>query len=109
MTHSATLLALDALAVFRITRLIVADSITASLRARLIGRSYEGQPRHMDGTRVAVAARPKLAEFLGCAWCVSAWVAVPVVAAQALIAGVWLYVSAVLAFSAVAGLLMERG
>lgn len=108
MTHSAVLLTLDALAVFRLTHLVIADSITASLRQRLIGRTYEGQPRHMDGTRTAVAKRPRLAEFLGCPWCVSPWIAVGVVAAQALIAGVWLFVSAVLAFSAVTGLL-ERG
>lgn len=54
MTHSAVLLALDALACLRLTRLVVADTITAAIRARLIGRTYEGQPR--PGTTMAAAA-----------------------------------------------------
>lgn len=109
MTHSAVLLILDALACFRLTRLVVADTITASLRQRLIGHTYEGQPRYGDGTRIPVAGRPKLAEFLGCPWCVGFWCALAIVLLQAAAAGVCVYVTAVLGFSAVAGLLMERG
>ncbi len=86
MTHSATLLVLDALACFRLTRLMVADTITAPLRDR---------------------APARLREFITCPWCVSVWLAGAIVALQALASGPWLYASAILAFSAVAGLLAE--
>ena len=102
MTHSAVLLVLDALAAFRLTRLVVADSITARIRQRLAGRAV------VASSRAAVVARPRLAEFVSCPWCVSPYLAGAVVVCQALAAGVWLYVSAVLAFSAVAGLLSEH-
>lgn len=107
MTHSATLLALDALAVFRLTRLIVADTITASLRSKLAG-SRPAVTRDLGGQRVMVAARPRLVEFITCPWCVSPYLAVLVVAAQATISNVWQYPAAVLAFSAVAGLISEH-
>ena len=108
MTHSAVLLILDALAVFRLTRLVVADSITAPVRTWLIGSTYDGQPRYPDGSRDARAKRLRLAVFLGCPWCVSPYVAGGVVALQATAPTVWQYAAAVLGFSAVAGLLMER-
>lgn len=104
MTHSAILLILDALACFRLTRLVVEDTITQPVRDRLIGRAY-ANGRNMDGTKMEVAARPRLAELLSCPWCASPYVAVLIVALQTFAAGVCLYVSAVLAFSAVAGLL----
>jgi hypothetical protein len=107
VTHSATLLALDALAVFRLTRLVVADSITANLRIRASGVRPTSD-RHLTGEKMIMVARPRLAEFLGCPWCVSPWLAAAVVACQALAPHVWLYAAAVLAFSAVAGLLAEH-
>jgi len=107
LTHSATLLALDALAVFRLTRLVIADTITAGLRERLFG-SRPGVTRDMGGERIVVAAHPRLAAFLTCPWCVSPYVAAVVVACQALAAAVWIYPACVLAFSAVAGLLSEH-
>jgi hypothetical protein len=107
MTHSATLLALDALACFRLTRLVVADTITAPIRARLIG-SRPAVTMDIGAQRMMVAARPRLAEFLTCPWCVSPYLAVAVVACQALAAAVWIYPAAVLAFSAVAGLISEH-
>ena len=107
MTHSATLLTLDALAVFRLTRLIIADRITAPVRDRLAG-SRVGTTRAMGGDRVLVAARPRLAQFLACPWCVSPYVAAAVTACQALAPSVWIYPAAILAFSAVAGLILDR-
>ncbi len=107
MTHSASLLTLDALAVLRLTRLVVADAITAPLRARLLGRRA-AQHRDLSGERVMVVARPRLAQFLGCYWCVSVWLSLPVTACQALAPAVWIYPCCVLAFSAVAGLLGDR-
>lgn len=104
MTHSPILLILDALAVFRLTHLIINDSITAPVRDRLIGRAY-GRSRDIQGHLPPIAARPRMAEFLTCPWCVSPWIAAGVVLLQALAPAVCLIVCAVLAFSAVAGLL----
>lgn len=106
MTHSPVLLTLDALAVFRLTRLVVSDSITAGLRERAIGREQISD-RHLTGERMTMVARPWLATLLACPWCVSPWLAAVVVACQALTPAVWLYLACVLAFSAVAGLLAE--
>jgi hypothetical protein len=107
MTHSATLLLLDALAVARLTRLVVSDTITAPLRQRLFG-SRPGVTSDLAGHRVQVAARPRLAQFITCPWCVSPYLAIGVVMLQALAPTACLYVTAVLAFSLLAGLLAER-
>lgn len=106
MTHAAVPLILDALAVARLTRLVVADSITAPFRERLAG-SRPGTTRQLGGERIVIAARPRLAQFVSCPWCVSPYLAAAVVACQALAATVWFYAAAVLAFSLVAGLLGE--
>lgn len=106
MTHSATLLLLDSLAVFRLTRLVVADTITAPLREKLGGRRA-ATSMTMGGERMMVAARPRLVEFITCPWCISPYLAVLVVAAQALAPAVWIFPSAVLAFSAVAGVISQ--
>jgi hypothetical protein len=106
MTTTPILLLLDALAVIRLTQLVNHDTILDPVRDWLIGHSY-GETRDMSGARPAVAARPKWAVFLTCPWCVSFWAAIGVVAAQALIPHLWLYGSAVLAFSAVCGLVAE--
>lgn len=107
MTHSPVLLTLDAFAVLRLTRLLIADSITAPLRERLLG-SRPGTSRDMGGARIQVVKRPWLAEFLSCPWCVSLHLAVLVVLAQALAPAACLYVTAALAFSALPGLLSDR-
>lgn len=107
MTHNAVLLILDSLAVARITRLVVADTITAPVRERLTGRR-PGVTRDIGGERLMVAARPRVALFLTCPWCVSPYVATGVVMAQALIPQACLYVTAVAAFSLIAGLIAER-
>lgn len=106
MTHAPILLLLDALACYRLTRLVVADSLTEPARRWLIG-SVPTSDHMLDGSRISVAARPRLAEFLSCPWCVSFWTAIGVVLMQSWIPSAWLYVSAVLAFSALAGLLSE--
>ena len=107
MTHSAVLLALDGLAVARLTRLVIADTITAPLRTKLLG-SRPGITRTGGGERIMVVARPRLAVFLTCPYCVSVYVAIGVVVLQTLAPRAWLYASAVLAFSLIAGLIGER-
>lgn len=104
MTHSPILLLLDALACFRLTQLVTTDVILAPARDRLIGRTL-GRSRDLQGNLPPIAARPRVAEFITCPWCVSIWLAVAVVLLQAFLPAVCLIVSAVLAFSAVSGLL----
>jgi hypothetical protein len=82
------LLLVSGLAVYRLTRLLVADKITERPRDRL-----------------AQAARGRLAYFVTCPWCVSVWVAAGWAALVALAPAVALVAGAVLAWSAVAGLL----
>jgi hypothetical protein len=109
MTHNAVLLILDALAVVRLTRLAIADTIVAPLRDLLIGTAHApGGARALSGEHIIVAARPKLAELLGCPWCISFWIAIGVVMFQTLVPTVWQYPAAILAFSAIPGLLAER-
>jgi len=91
VTRSAVLLVLDALAVFRLTRLVTADGITAPWR-----------------DWIARGGRPISVEFVNSPWCVSFWFALIVVGLQHFVPGPWLYAAAVLAFSAVAGFLAER-
>jgi hypothetical protein len=86
---------------------VVSDTITAPLRQRLFG-SRPGVTSDLAGHRVQVAARPRLAQFITCPWCVSPYLAIGVVMLQALAPTACLYVTAVLAFSLVAGLLAER-
>lgn len=107
MTHSLLLLVLDALAAYRLTRLLVDDAVAAPIRDALVGRAH-ADGRDLSGHRPVVAARPRMAEFLTCPWCVSIWMAAGVVAVQSLIGDVWFYAACVLAFSAVTGLIAER-
>lgn len=92
MTHNAVLLVLDALATWRLTRLLIDDSITYRLRRPLV----EGR------------GPAWLADLMTCPWCLSIWIAILVVVAQTLVPGQWIYAAAVLAFSGVAGLLEAR-
>jgi hypothetical protein len=87
--HDPVQLTLAALAVFRMTRLIVEDEVTRPARERITNR-------HPDG---------RAAYFVTCPWCVSFWLAVLWVAALILVPTIALGADAVLALSAVAGLL----
>lgn len=82
-------LAVGALAVHRLTRLVAVDEVTAPLRASVSGRNPEG----------------RLAYLLSCPWCVSVYVAAGwaalTVAAPPVAAGA----GAALAWSSVTGLL----
>jgi hypothetical protein len=80
-------------AVLRLTRLVTADGITGRLRASWHNRF--GGPRS------------ELGAFITCPWCVSFWVAVPIVLAAALFGHTaWFWGPAmVLSLSWVAGLL----
>lgn len=76
-----------ALAVYRLTRLVVADELTAPLRDRVVGRGG------------------RLAYLVTCPWCISVWIAAGWVLLLVLLPLVALVAGTVLALSAVAGLL----
>lgn len=86
-------LVLDALAVFRLTRLVTRDSLPPLpwLRDRVTDRW---------GDRA-------VADLAVCPWCLSWWVAVVVLALHAVAPTWWPWVAAALACSAVAGLLAD--
>lgn len=84
------MLVLDALAVFRLTHLITDDRIPVGPLRDWVQR------RRPDSL---------LAEWFTCPWCCSPYVAAAVLVTHGVFPGWWPYVAAVLAFSAVAGLL----
>lgn len=88
-------LTLDALATFRISRLVTSDVLFDDQRARL----------HMW---LEAEGHDKLAYLLQCGWCSSIYVAGGVIVARQVVPRAWSVASRVLAFSAVAGLLSER-
>jgi Protein of unknown function (DUF1360) len=106
VTQSIVILLVSALAVYRLTRLIVEDTITAPIREIVRHAGYR-----LDG---APAPEPEagIARFLHglitCPWCVSPYVAGGAVTLQIFCPTVWWYAAVILAFSAVAGLLSER-
>lgn len=85
-------LIINALAVFRLTRLFARDSITAWLRNADIDLPY-------------VTFSPGV--LLNCEWCLSVWFGALAVGLTEVWFG-WRYVAAALAFSAVAGIISER-
>lgn len=90
----ALALAVDALATFRITRLVVEDEITSPIR-EAVWKRYD-------------VSDTKLGYFLTCPWCVSIWVGAGVVAAHHVAPSVWKPVARTLAASAVTGMIASR-
>jgi hypothetical protein len=84
-------MAVDALATFRLTRLVTQDWIT-------------------DPARQQIKARygPAAYDFVTCPWCVSIWLAAAVLTARRLAPRAWSLAAAGLAASATAGFLAER-
>jgi hypothetical protein len=89
----------DALAAFRVTRFITADTLAEPFRHAVLGAKPDG-----SGT---TARRRYWFDFIGCPWCVGQHVAVGVVVLTVFVARWWQYGALALAFSAVAGLLAE--
>jgi hypothetical protein len=117
MTHSAWWLTCDALAVYRLAKLITADTITEPLREKLRQAALRKDGRtiaadHEQGYAIMdFAAKTKLAwlfELVTCPWCVSIYAATAVVALTKFIPGIWQYPAMGLALSAAAGFLAER-
>lgn len=96
----ATTFAVDGLAVFRITRLVIEDDITAPLREKV----RHAAMREVDDPGLAA----KLNTLLSCPWCVGMWVAFGVVAARRVAPQVWGPLATALALSAATGLIAEN-
>lgn len=90
----AVWLIVDALAVYRLTRLVTRDSLP------LVARPRDAAVRRW-GDRA-------LGYFVECPWCVSVWVAAAAVTGRVLTPTWWTPLALVLAFSAVTGWLAER-
>ena len=85
----------DALAVHRLTKLVIDDYITEPLREKVYDKF--GDP-----------SESKISYLIGCPWCVSVYAGFGVVAARAVAPKAWRYVSYALAFSSVTGLIEEH-
>jgi hypothetical protein len=93
-SRSAELL-VDALASYRVTRLLVSDGIFDRQRDAIV-----------DGLRRR--GHRKLVELSECPWCIGFWVACGVVAARRLVPRPWGPVAETFAFAAVSGLLASE-
>lgn len=119
---TALALLLDALATYRLARLVTADGIADGPRDAVVRAAYEiaGRAEEARQTEPDVAAGeraawsnyamddddpPKLAELITCRWCAGMWLAAAVVAMRRMAPRAWSPVAAVLAFSAAAALL----
>ena len=84
----------DALAVYRLTRLVIEDEITQDMREKI----WERYPPQST----------KIGYLISCPWCSSIWLGAGVAVARRFAPRVWGVVSLALAGSAVAGLIEER-
>lgn len=109
-------LAVDALAVYRLTKLATADVIMQPVRDRLIEAAYASAGRAEDEREViehegdwqnVVVAEdpvpPKLAVLLACRWCAGIWISFGVLAVRR--TRWWPSVADALAYSSAAALL----
>ncbi len=118
-------LLLDALAAYRVTKLVVDDQLTAEPRDAVIRWAYRNSPPkgwdppleevgdQLDpGGWVDVVAEdddpPKLAFLVTCPWCAGMWVSLGVVALDAVAPRPWRHLRRALAMSAAAGLIAEN-
>jgi hypothetical protein len=87
-------LIVDALAVFRLTKLVNDDEITADLRDKILERF------HPEDTKIGY--------LITCPWCVSIWAGGAVALARELAPRSWNVAASALAFSALTGLAAEK-
>ncbi len=109
---------LDVLATYRLTRLVVADTLTETPRLYAVLAAYDRAQRplpvldHLGGFKPtgneiveADDDPPKLAYLVTCPWCSGFYVAIGVTIARAALPRAWGRVARALALSAAAGLL----
>lgn len=112
-------LVVDALAAYRLTRLVTSDRIADAPRDAVVLWAYSraGRGLTIEGDASpgawseAVAQDPdppKLAYLVTCPWCSSWWIGLAVVAMRRLAPRWWAPMAEALALSAVAGLVAEK-
>lgn len=112
---SGTDLAIDALAVARLTRLVTKDRLTRPWRRRVIVAHYEAAgkpfPETWDAFGPIVVTddidAPTGAYLLSCSWCSSLWCALIVLALRWAIPSVWSPVAKALAASQLTGMVAD--
>lgn len=87
-------LTVDGAAVWRLTRLVMVDTITAPLRDRVHANAAEAG---------WVGPWGWLSELGGCAWCVAMWAALGAACGRWWVAGLWAPLAYALALAAVVG------
>lgn len=108
----------DALAAYRLTRLVTADVLTEKLRDAFVARAYADSIAErtlpaalMDGqlswSQFAKhdADAPKLATLVTCRWCAGMWISFGVIAARRLAPALWDPIAKALVCSAAAALI----
>lgn len=110
-------LLVDAVATYRLTRLVTADTIADPIRERVVEAAYVSAGRGEEIREVAEATSwsevaiaegrhaPKIATLVTCRWCAGMWIAFAVVAARRVAPRSWRHVATALACSAAAALL----
>lgn len=105
-------LVVDALAAYRLTRLVTTDDLTDEPRSAVIRWAYRraGDHRFTDPVEFVHgdAAAPKLATLVTCPWCAGMWVALGVAVARRVAPRSWRVLAEALAMSAVTGLIASR-
>ena len=99
-TPSGVDLVVDALAAYRITRLVIEDKITEDLRTRV----HVAALREIEDP----ATWSKVKTLLSCPWCVGFWISVGVVGARLAAPRVWRPIATAFALSAAVGLIEEN-
>lgn len=89
---------IDALATYRLTRLLIEDEILRTPRVAIL-ELLESE---------TIGPESKLAYFLQCPWCMGFWCAILVLCARRACPKVWSNLALVLALSATTGLIAER-
>jgi hypothetical protein len=83
-----------ALFTYRLTRLIVLDEVLAPVRDWI----WDRKPPHSS----------QIGYFFTCPWCVSMWVALPIVCSYALFPSITILIGCIFTLSAIAGLITAR-
>ncbi len=93
-------LVVDALACFRLTRLVIEDDITAPLREKV----KHAAMREVDSPGLAA----KIETLLSCPWCVSVYVGFGIVVLRRAAPRLWGPIATALALSAATGIIAEN-
>jgi len=103
-------LLVQVLAVYRLTRFVTRDSLTAGLREWAMALHHAAATAREDGQGrwPLMLTLHRGSELLLCSWCLSVWVAAACAVVAHFVPDLWAVVALVLAVAAGAGLLLDR-